>query len=327
MNFNYTGIEGFDVSTYQDNPTTPAVIDFEKMKAWGADFVIIRAGQNVWIDQDFYVNWQNAGRAGLPRGAYWFYDPRVSPQRQAKLFTDLFKNDPPEGRLWIDLEYPASWGGMYTHWTEWRTMIEETKRLSGLPVGIYTADWWWHEQVIGDYAYFGKYPLWVAGYTSDPANVALPKGWTKALIWQDGTPTIGHDAGVESVEIDHNKFNGDVADFFREFGNVPPPIVTPPPTTGENNMLSCKTLVQVKVFNSTAANAAQVRLIGAGVTFNALSQTGDWLMISTNEWVNVMKNGTLAVQVTAVAPPPPPTKRLTNLIHVYNDGSIDVLPQ
>ncbi len=111
MNFNDMGIQGFDVSLYQDDNATPQGIDFVKMKNWGADFVIIRAGQNNWIDPDFARNWLEAKAAGIPRGAYWFYDPRRDPVSQAAAFCNLVASDPPEGRLWIDLEFPVSWGG------------------------------------------------------------------------------------------------------------------------------------------------------------------------------------------------------------------------
>ena len=71
-------------------------------------------------------------------------------------------------------------------------------------------------------------------------------------------------------------------------------------------MLSCFTKVQVKVMNSTATNATQVRLIGANVTFTAESITGDWVMIKAGEYVNIYKQGVLAVVVSPIAPPPPP---------------------
>lgn len=230
MNFNDKGIRGNDVSFYQDDPNTTRQVDFAKMKANGADFVIIRAGQRNWIDSDFVYNWQKAKEAGLPRGAYWFYDPREAPVKQAKMFAELFRNDPPEGRLWADFEYPDSWGGAYNHWTYWKVFLEELKRLTNLPVGIYTADWWWATKAIGDYAYFGKYPLWVAQYTGNPADVKLPKGWTSCLLWQYTDNADGLAAGCESKNVDDNKFNGDAADFLKEFGNYPTP--NPPPAAG-----------------------------------------------------------------------------------------------
>ena len=56
-------IIGPDVSFYQDSPTTPQGIDFVRMNQ-AADFVIIRAGQNLWPDSDFKDNWQRAKQAG-----------------------------------------------------------------------------------------------------------------------------------------------------------------------------------------------------------------------------------------------------------------------
>ena len=48
---------GPDVSFYQDDPETPQGIDFKKM-AITAGYVIIRAGQNIWVDSDFKANWR-----------------------------------------------------------------------------------------------------------------------------------------------------------------------------------------------------------------------------------------------------------------------------
>ena len=39
--FDFQGIHGPDVSFYQDAPTTPERIDFKKMRAAGADFVML----------------------------------------------------------------------------------------------------------------------------------------------------------------------------------------------------------------------------------------------------------------------------------------------
>ena len=74
-------------------------------------------------------------------------------------------------------------------------------------------------------------------------------------------------------------------------------------------MLSCFTKVQVKVMNAPSANAAQVngtKVIGANVTFMAQELVGDWLTLSPTEYVNIYKQGALAVVVSAIAPPPPP---------------------
>ncbi|MEW5938916.1 MAG: GH25 family lysozyme, partial [Chloroflexota bacterium] len=79
---------GPDISFYQNEPDTPQGVNFQTLKQ-GSDFVIIRAGQNLWPDPDFKYNWMEAKKVGLPRGCYWFYDSRADPKRQAELWFDL----------------------------------------------------------------------------------------------------------------------------------------------------------------------------------------------------------------------------------------------
>jgi GH25 family lysozyme M1 (1,4-beta-N-acetylmuramidase) len=78
-------IIGPDVSFYQDDPETPQGIDFAKMRT-ASEYVIIRAGQNLWVDRDFKANWRESKAAGFPRGSYWFYDSRADPKKQAELW-------------------------------------------------------------------------------------------------------------------------------------------------------------------------------------------------------------------------------------------------
>ena len=324
MIFNDTGIHGYDISFYQDNNATPAGVNFATMKQSGADFVIIRGGQNLWIDPDFTTNWANAKTAGLPRASYWYYDPRINPIAQAKLFKSLFANDPPEGRLWIDLEFPASWGGNMA-------FIEELKS-SGHRVGIYTGYYWWLEHTTAaDRAYYAQYPLWLAWYTSNPNIVQIPAPWTQCLIWQDGTPAIGLSVGVESIEIDHNKFNGGTAEFAAEFGTQ---VTLPPPTGGTTMNGTAKTLASKVKLWSAKLGTATGGYLDANTQFEFTEQSGTWLKLINGNWTNCGSSFqyiTVLTQPSAVTPPPvnPPAtgKTLTNVINVYSDGSINVTPQ
>ena len=61
--------KGIDVSVHNGN------IDFQKVKAAGYDFVILRAGYGREItqkDSTFEKNYKNAKAAGLQVGAYWY---------------------------------------------------------------------------------------------------------------------------------------------------------------------------------------------------------------------------------------------------------------
>jgi hypothetical protein len=116
-----------------------------------------------------------------------------------------------------------------------KDFIVELQALSGLAddkIGIYTNYYFWKERTPADpadLAWYGKYHLWLAWYSSNPSYVSVPSPWnlvpTEPIIWQDGTPAIGLAAGVESKEIDHNKLNGDssaLKDIFGSASIVPP---------------------------------------------------------------------------------------------------------
>lgn len=59
-------MNGIDVSKWQGS------IDWNKVKASGAKFVIIRAGIGRTIDPKFETNYKGATEAGLHVGAYWY---------------------------------------------------------------------------------------------------------------------------------------------------------------------------------------------------------------------------------------------------------------
>jgi hypothetical protein len=120
---NYTGIFGFDISTWQDSPSIPGVIDFQAMRDYGGRFVIIKAGQGNWKDPDFDVSWKNA-KGILPRATYWFYDNRYPPKEQAEKYFEIIKGDL-EGMCWLDLEDRQV--GIYSGWRGWYDFIVALK--------------------------------------------------------------------------------------------------------------------------------------------------------------------------------------------------------
>lgn len=221
MIFNDAGVKGADVSFWQDVPSTPQQIDFETMKSAGADFVIIRAGQNTWVDSDFKYNWAKA--KGLPRGAYWFYDSRSDPVKQAELFASLFKDDSPELELWLDLE--ERYGGQWAGYVHWKKFLNRLRQLTNARIGIYTGYGYIKDRIpVDEYAFFAQFPLWLAWYTNLHANVTVPRPWTSCLYWQWGTPSWGLEWGCESKEIDMNLFNGTREQFNSRYGATMPEI-------------------------------------------------------------------------------------------------------
>lgn len=279
MDFQNNGIFGFDVAFYEDAPDTPQGIDFVKMKNYGASFVGIKVGQDYYSDPTFSTNWTNAKLAGLPRLGYWFGDYDSSGQSQALKFWNLIKNDLGEGPLFVDYE-DRSW----TNWNELYNFISEFQSLSGLPnnrIGIYTGGYWLDHRPTNSTQlnWFSQFPLWLAWYTSNAANVVVPAPWTQCLLWQDGTPSIGLDVGVESREVDHNIFNGDANKFSSIFRAVPP--------TGDTMILYYADLKSG--LNSNVRNTANGTLktyITGPVTVNIISEKTvaggfDWYEISS----------------------------------------------
>lgn len=217
---------GPDVSFYQDDNATPQKINFETMKNAGAQFTILRAGQNTWNDEDFRDNINGAKAAGLPWGTYWFYDSRSSPQSQVTLWRNACGLDIP---VMIALDLEEQYGGAYQGERYWKECLSECKiQFPQSNIAIYTADWWWSQQVVTDPGFFAAYPLWVAGYTSSPTNVKLPKPWydrnIQAHLWQYTAKGNGPQYGTESLNVDLNYWNA-LYDFnvFWKIGTTPPP--------------------------------------------------------------------------------------------------------
>lgn len=222
MNFNNHGIIVPDISFWQDNDGTLQKVNFQQMKAAGAKGVILRAGQSAWRDEDFDDYRRDAKAAGLSRGYYWFYDSRSNPIHQANLWQALIGNDFPELGLWYDLE--ESYNGQYEGEKHWKTFVLAMDAFfpNVKTRGIYTAKWWWENQVVNDPAFWSAYPLWVAQYGVTQDKVVLPRPWLgkSPVFWQFTAHGDGTKYGVESFNIDLNYFNGDESQFNLYF-NLP----------------------------------------------------------------------------------------------------------
>lgn len=308
---------GPDVSFYQDDPETPQGIDFVKMKL-SAGYVIIRAGQNLWVDTDFKANWREAKRAGIPRGSYWFYDSRVEPKRQAELWVQQFGGDFGELPLFADFE--ETYNGAYKGWKNWYTFIERVKALvNGKEIGIYTGYYYWRDNApnaatqTAELAYFHQYPLWIANYGA--TQPLVPKPWTanEWLFWQYTETGDGKLYGVESNGIDLNYFNGDLAALKARFNlsDVPTdPDPDPDPDDGTPTG---------KMYRVTASPSLKVRE-GPGLTYNSIGLLYPNEIVeeiganSDRTWLRVRKaDGSLsgwsfAIYLQSITTTPPPVE-------------------
>lgn len=225
-----------DFSFWQDDDYTPYKINFTTAHKAGLDGTILRAGQNTWIDEDFLDYCKNADTSGLPRGAYWFFDSRVSPIPQADLFADVVEmaGEFPALGIWGD--YEEKYGGVYGGEKNFKLFMDRLQaRFPDKLVGVYTGPAYWREHTtyLGR-AYFKKFPLWIANYKVLQPDIPPPWGQIDWVIWQYTAEGHGPTFGAESEEVDLNYFNGGL-EAYKSYFNIPyyEP-ATPPPDTGDN---------------------------------------------------------------------------------------------
>ena len=165
---------GVDVSRHQ------GWIDWEKVKAAGYEFAIIRVGYRgygeeglVCLDEQFDTNIQNAQAAGLDVGVYFF--AQAINEEEAKEEAEFVLKHIAEYELQLPVVYdPESIlddkartddvsGEQFTKNTEvFCSMIEE----AGYQPMIYSNMLW--EAYELDLEYLGEYPIWYADYEALP---------------------------------------------------------------------------------------------------------------------------------------------------------------
>lgn len=216
---------GIDVSKWQNAISTPQVMDFNKAKAGGVEFVFIKASQANWIDRDMLMNWSNAKRAGLLRGAYHYMTWDVDAITQARTLLSVTRDDPPELGLVVDYERRLDAPGAGTMRAMLKGMLEYLKANTKVPIIIYTAPYFWREFGSAD-AYWSQYPLWLAHYTTAAAPM-LVAPWKSWMFWQWTDAGPGLALGAESKELDMNWYNGSLDELRLWAGvSVPEPMLT-----------------------------------------------------------------------------------------------------
>lgn len=176
---------GIDVSAYQGN------INFDKVKADGYDFVIIRAGfgksnKDKWFDQ----NIKKALKSGLKVGVYWFiYAKDIDHLKHNVKYANAVLNnyrDKLEMGVWADWEYdsdnyrPKLTKEERTLWV--KTFIDNMNAL-GYKCGLYANP----DYIKNKFNYkvenkpsLWKYDLWLAYYDVSEAKAKE----FNPMIWQ-----------------------------------------------------------------------------------------------------------------------------------------------
>src|SRR5215467_14678034 len=79
-------VNGIDVSHFQGS------IDWEEVAAQGIGFAFVKATDGLGTDPAFATNWSGANQAGILRGAYHFFRPKLSAIDQAKHFCEVVES-------------------------------------------------------------------------------------------------------------------------------------------------------------------------------------------------------------------------------------------
>lgn len=216
-------VPGLDVSKYQGD------VDFEKVRASGQRWVIIRSNDGDYVDPMFVTNYKKAKQAGLVVGAYMFYRVKLEHQRpgvQAGIMLQKLteagydpKEDLPptldvEGASFnLDLDRESIIKGV-------KATLDKLEARAGRKPIIYTNSAW--EEHIGSSS-FGDYPLWAAMYylNGSPESNCPKIAETGARTWtfwqhckgERGAGQCQRDVPGISGRPDQNVFNGTLEQF------------------------------------------------------------------------------------------------------------------
>jgi GH25 family lysozyme M1 (1,4-beta-N-acetylmuramidase) len=210
-------ILGADISAWQDDPNTPAFIDFAKAKSSGLEFVIIRALYGLVPDRIFDKAFDAAKKVGLITGIYTFADYRTyAVSNVAALVKHLGGREP--DFVACDLEnneqyWPGMWpsdGGRLTYWvSDWLAAYKSTG-LKGRPL-LYTNPGiirLMRAQPLVLAKIVAEMTLWTTWWDPGEPTLTAIAPWTKYHFVQPRPSAVGHQFGVESGNLDLDYWNG-----------------------------------------------------------------------------------------------------------------------
>lgn len=197
-------IHGLDVSHHQGKIDWKQVAR-AKVGEHDIEFVIVKAteGRSL-LDKRFKRNFEQARDEGLLRGAYHFYRPTSTGERQARHFMSKVHLEPGDLPPVLDIEVR----GQQTKEELQREVLACLRLLEkhyGVPPIIYTGLNF--KKAYLDSEKFERYPFWIAHYYVDTLRY---KGAWK--FWQH--TDCGRVQGIKG-EVDLNIYNGSMYDLRR----------------------------------------------------------------------------------------------------------------
>jgi lysozyme len=194
-------VHGIDVSHHQ------GPIDWQAVGRDGVAFAYVKASEGAdWVDPRFRENWQEAGRAGIPRGAYHFFTFCTPGLPQAENFLAVLRAAGGELPPAADVEFT----GNCTRWEsiEW-IRRELAAFLAHVEAGIGRRPILYltrssHARIVE--GHFPDHGLWVRHVLLVPSQ----RRYGRWLFWQ-----FAHDGRIAGIgkPVDLNVFHGTPAEF------------------------------------------------------------------------------------------------------------------
>ena len=185
--------QGLDISVAQGYN-----VDFNKIKAAGNEFVILRAGLGSALkypnqfDPTFNSNYKKAKAAGLKVGAYWFTycTTTAGAQEEAKAFVKALSGKQFEMPVYMDIEVNNQFNTGKSNCSAMAKTFCDYLEKSGYYAGIYCSTYWGTAYLTDEVR--ERFAYWDAEWSSR----CTYKG--SYGMWQNGT------AYVSGQAIDHD---------------------------------------------------------------------------------------------------------------------------
>lgn len=195
-------IHGLDISHHQGNINWQQLSESQK-NSNPIRFIFIKATEGGdFLDTKFHSNFADAKQNGFICGAYHFYNPKTSPDRQAAFFikqVTLSQGDlPPVLDIEERGEKPLS-----TFQNELITWLKKIEKHYNTKPIIY-ASYSFKNNYLND-SIFNTYPFWIAHYYTE--KVEYKNKWH---FWQHSDKAFIQGIGNN---VDLNVFNGTENDF------------------------------------------------------------------------------------------------------------------
>ena len=201
--------KGIDISHWNNDATPGRVLDFNKVKEAGYDFVIIKAGGSdagFYKDKNFEDNYARAVAAGLDVGCYYFIGPKmlskVDAEADAERFYRIILGKKFSMPVYLDVE--TSHPIYKQRATDAARDFCRYLEARGYFVGIYASDISGFESRI-DGKQLTDFTLWVARYGKEPK-----RDWD---VWQ--YTSTGKVPGI-SGNVDCNQMSRDLPAIIRK---------------------------------------------------------------------------------------------------------------